>query len=92
MRESIEEKQRHLKSINWRALQYFNIYRILISGLFVVLIHLGQLLQPLGSLDPRLFSIASHVYLFLAIAFSFCILKRYPRFNLQIAEIPRLWC
>ena len=73
------------KVMNWRALSYFNYYRILLAGLFVVLVYIGQLPPPLGSLDARLFSISSHVYLFIAIGFLWFIHKQYPRFNLQIA-------
>lgn len=77
--------QPYAKSINWRALEYFNFYRILISGLFVILVLIGQLPQPLGSLDERLFSLASHIYLFIALIFSTFIRYQYPRFNIQIA-------
>ena len=75
----------HQKTINWQALAYFNFYRILLSGLFLLLIYIGQLPQPLGILDERLFSICSHVYFFIAICFSLCIIKEFPRYNLQIA-------
>lgn len=73
------------KSINWTALQYFNIYRGLLAGLFLLLIYIGRLPQPLGSLDEELFSNVSHVYLLLSIIFAYFIYQRFPRFNLQIA-------
>jgi len=73
------------KSIDWRALQYYNYYRILLSGLFVILVYIGQLPEPLGSLDDHFFSITSHVYLLLALVFAWFIYKQVPRFNLQIA-------
>jgi two-component system, NtrC family, sensor histidine kinase PilS len=73
------------KSINWQALAYFNYYRILLSGLFLLLIYIGQLPQPLGILDEKLFSIVSHGYLINAVIFSFFIFKEFPRYNLQIA-------
>lgn len=72
-------------SMDWLALQYFNYYRILLSGLFVILGYIGQLPEPLGSLDDRFFSVTSHLYLLLAIVFAWFIYKRFPRFNLQIA-------
>jgi two-component system, NtrC family, sensor histidine kinase PilS len=71
--------------MNWRALAYFNYYRGLLSALFLLLIYIGQLPSPLGSLDTRIFSITSHVYLFMAITFFLFIHKKFPRFNLQIA-------
>ncbi len=77
--------RKNAKSIDWRALAYFNTYRLLLSGLFVILVYVGQLPQPLGSLDSRFFSITSHVYLFLAFLFSWFIRKKNPNFNLQIA-------
>jgi len=73
------------KPTDWRAIQYFNNYRILLSSLFVILVYIGQLPEPLGSLDERLFSVISHLYLFLALIFSWFISKHFPRFNLQIA-------
>jgi two-component system, NtrC family, sensor histidine kinase PilS len=75
----------YLDSVNWKALAYFNYYRALLSGLFILLVYIGRLPQPLGSLDERLFTLVSHVYLATAIIFSFFIAIRFPRFNLQIA-------
>jgi len=77
--------RKQTKPMDWRALQYFNYYRILLSSIFVILVYIGQLPEPLGSLDDRFFSITSHVYLLLAIVFAWFIYKRFPRFNLQIA-------
>ncbi len=70
---------------SWAALQYFNIYRILLSGLFVVLIYIGQLPNPLGILYSRLFSVTSHFYLITSVIFAVFINLKYPRLNLQIA-------
>ncbi len=75
----------HQKTINWQALAYFNFYRVLLSALFLLLSYIGQLPEPLGILDERLFSIGSHVYFFIAIFFSLFITKEFPRYNLQIA-------
>lgn len=79
------QSQNDQKSINWQALAYFNYYRILLAGLFLLLIYIGQLPQPLGILDENLFSIVSHTYFYTAIVFSFFIHKQTPRYNLQIA-------
>ena len=70
---------------SWTALQYFNIYRILLVCIFVILIHSGQLPQPLGILDVPLFSWVSHLYLIISISFAVFIANRFPRLNLQIA-------
>ena len=73
------------KTINWQALAYFNFYRGLLSGLFLLLVYIGRLPQPLGSLDEDLFSTVCHGYLLIAIVFSYFIRCQFPRFNLQIA-------
>lgn len=73
------------KTINWQALAYFNFYRGLLSALFLLLVYIGRLPQPLGSLDEDLFSIVCHGYLLIAIVFSYFIRIQFPRFNLQIA-------
>lgn len=49
--------------IAWRALSYFNLYRFLISFLFVALYWIGQLPDPLGMYDKTLFAFATHIYL-----------------------------
>ena len=53
--------------------------------LFLLLIYIGHLPQPLGSLDTKFFSLVCHLYLFLAIIFSWFVRLQVPRFNLQIA-------
>jgi len=52
---------------HWRALGYFAVYRLLLTGLLVALQLLGQTPQPFGSLSPSLY--ASVSYLYLAAAF-----------------------
>ena len=73
------------KPANWRALGYFNVYRLLLSGLFVLSANTGLLPPPLGTLDAPLFMLAAHAYLLAALAFSRFIVRRAPRFNWQIA-------
>ncbi len=72
------------KLTDWRALSYFNFYRILLSGVFVAVTIPTKLPSPLGSLDGTLFIIVSYVYFFTAIIFSGFIHYRILRFNLQI--------
>ena len=69
---------------SWRALGYFNLYRFLVAFLFVALIWVGQLPEPLGITSTRLFSLAAHTDLLFSIAFGFFINLKSPRYNLQI--------
>jgi len=63
----------------WRALAYFNLYRVLISFLFVALFWIGQLPEPLGKYDTFLFAVSAHIYLFLTvIAHLFIHIQRPP--------------
>lgn len=66
----------------WRPLQYLNLYRMLLAGLFVGSHHLAWLKLPqLGSYDPQLFVVASVVYLLCAGAAGFAIHWRWPGFQ-----------
>ena len=71
---------------NWQALQYFNLYRILISLLFVGLIWIGQLPEPLGLYDKNLFSIVAHSYLVVAVLISFSINLKIPGYMAQVSS------
>ena len=71
---------------SWQALQYFNSYRILISLLFVGLIWIGQLPEPLGVYDQGLFAIAAHGYLVISIVIAIIISRQIPRYKLQVAS------
>lgn len=53
----------------WRALRFFNLYRVLLAGLFVIL-GLTELPPPLGSYAPRAFAVFSAVYLLAAVVTS----------------------
>ncbi len=70
---------------SWKALNYFNVYRLLLSGLFVTLSWIGQLPKPLGIYSQALFNNASHVYFFLSLALFYLVSLRQPRFRLQVA-------
>lgn len=70
---------------SWRALQYFNLYRFLISLLFVSLIWIGQLPEPLGIYDQKLFAYIAHGYLLTSIIIAFFIRAQIPRYKLQVA-------
>ncbi len=46
----------------WRALRYFNIYRLVLTGLFAVFVLTKTLPPPLGAVDPELFAVTVLVY------------------------------
>ena len=71
-------------STSWQALKYFNIYRSIISGLFIALYWIGKLPSPLGSFDDRLFSVTAHIYLLCSIAIFYFIHLHKPRYLLQV--------
>ena len=73
------------KPASWRALGYFNFYRLMLSGLFVLSANIGLLPAPLGTRDESLFMLAGHAYLLAGLVFSLFIARRAPRFNWQIA-------
>jgi len=74
----------HTNANTWEALTYYNLYRFLISFLFVALYWIGQLPEPLGIYDRNIFALSAHFYLFISIvAFIFIQIKK-PRFNYQV--------
>ena len=57
---------------NWRPLRFLNLYRFFIAALLLILLHLGQLPAPLGSVAPSLFYYTALLYL------AFSLLAMYP--------------
>lgn len=51
----------------WQALRYFNLYRLILAGLAVVLTSAHSLPPPLGAYDPLLFNTSAIGYLILAV-------------------------
>lgn len=68
----------------WGPLNFLNLYRILISGLFVAFYFTGTPFPQLGSHNIYLFYGASGGYLISALIFGMMIRLRIPDFNLQI--------
>ncbi|MFZ0256557.1 MAG: histidine kinase dimerization/phospho-acceptor domain-containing protein, partial [Gammaproteobacteria bacterium] len=68
----------------WGPLRYFNLYRITLAGLFVILALEG--LAPLLSqdVDHRLFAVTAAIYLCFGIISQFTIQWRRPAFDLQV--------
>jgi len=74
---------------NWRALRLFNLYRLTLSGLFLVLFVTAQDFRLLGSAQPELFRYAIFIYLIASIIYSFIINRRllsfYTQLNIHVA-------
>jgi two-component system sensor histidine kinase PilS (NtrC family) len=68
----------------WGPLNFLNLYRLLISGLFVTFYFTGTPFPQLASHNPSLFYGASGSYLIAALIFGIMIRLRKPDFNLQI--------
>jgi two-component system sensor histidine kinase PilS (NtrC family) len=84
MKQTLNKTQEYIET-SWRALQYFNLYRFLISLLFVGLIWFGQLPEPLGVYDRRLFAFVAHGYLLASIVIAVVISMQMPRYKMQVA-------
>lgn len=76
-----------LVKVSWEALTYFNFYRFLISFLFVSLYWIGQLPEPLGAYDRRLFGIAAHIYLLVSVSAQLVVRLKAPAYDIQVATI-----
>jgi two-component system sensor histidine kinase PilS (NtrC family) len=72
---------------NWRALRWFDVYRLLVAALFASLYWIGQLPEPLGIYDQRLFAVAVNAYLAAALFAFVPLAYRLPRFRLQVAGL-----
>lgn len=68
----------------WGPLNFLNLYRLLISGLFVTFYFTGNPFPQLASHNANLFYGASGSYLIAALIFSMMIRLRTPDFNIQI--------
>lgn len=53
--------------VPWRMLRYFNLYRLCLSGLMLVLAIGGSPPEPFGAFDARLFGLTSAIYLICAL-------------------------
>jgi two-component system sensor histidine kinase PilS (NtrC family) len=68
---------------SWRPLHLLNLYRLLISGMFVSLIFSNIQISPFGITQPQLFQIASFAYLTGSILIGITIRWRWPALWLQ---------
>jgi two-component system sensor histidine kinase PilS (NtrC family) len=65
----------------WRSLRYFNFYRVILAGLFVVPIMLNHRLPIIGSHNLPLFTMVAYSYLLIGIFSSFAIHWKKPSFK-----------
>jgi len=72
------------EAYTWGPLNFLNLYRLLISGLFVTFYFSGNPFPQLASHNTHLFFGASGGYLISALIFGIMIRLRSPDFNLQI--------
>ncbi len=69
----------------WRSLRYFNLYRLTLAGIFVLLAGIFRSSLSLGAHNWKTFFVASLLYA-AAAAFSYVLLKlKWPRFTWQLA-------
>jgi len=68
----------------WKALRYFNFYRIIIAALFVLLVLAHSLPLPLGTHDPLLFQAAAVAYLGFALLAHAAVAYRTYRHTVQV--------
>ncbi|MGH8653614.1 MAG: hypothetical protein ACREYE_16250 [Gammaproteobacteria bacterium] len=68
----------------WKALRYFNFYRIIIASLFVVLVLAHSLPPPLGTHAPLLFQTAALAYLLFALLGHAAVAYRTYRHAVQV--------
>ncbi|BCB27924.1 two-component sensor histidine kinase [Sulfurimicrobium lacus] len=69
----------------WRSLHYFNLYRLIVSGFFVVSFLVLDRIPVYGADDPRLFFGVSVVYVFFAILMAIAVRVRWPAFIMQLS-------
>jgi two-component system sensor histidine kinase PilS (NtrC family) len=67
----------------WRALRLFNLYRLVLSGLFSVLVVTGNLPPPLGSYNRRMFALVVIAYLALTVVGQAAVERRFGSLGLQ---------
>ena len=68
----------------WQPLHYFNIYRLLLAGLFLVLVVWGDAPRPLGETNIALFRAASVLYFLFGLVSAAAGRLRRPNFDLQV--------
>ena len=68
----------------WQPLRYFTIYRLLLAGLFLVLVVWGNAPRPLGKTNIGLFRVAAVFYFLFALSSAIAGHLRRPDFDTQV--------
>jgi two-component system sensor histidine kinase PilS (NtrC family) len=69
----------------WRSIYFFNLYRLALGGVLVLLFSKLGNAELLGISNKTLFYVTSIIYAFLAMVSQLAIKLRRPRFSLQLA-------
>lgn len=69
----------------WRSLHYFNLYRLTVSGVFVVSFILFGPTLTYGAYDPRLFFLVSLTYVLFSLVAEIPVTLRRPGFEWQLS-------
>lgn len=70
--------------VAWQPLRLLNLYRLILSGLFVVLAYANFEFPTVGQFNPQLFTTVAIVYFIIALAITFTIAWRRPNFTVQV--------
>ncbi|MCP3849453.1 MAG: hypothetical protein GY694_04325, partial [Gammaproteobacteria bacterium] len=68
----------------WRPLHFLNLYRLLISGIFIAIIFSGIQVSPFGLSQPELFQIVSFGYFIASVLIGITIRWRWPSLSFQV--------
>ena len=68
----------------WKPLRLFNLYRLLLAGLFLVIGLAGLDFSPIGQADPDLYLVVSIIYFVTGMAGAFTIAWKKPPFITQV--------
>lgn len=68
----------------WRPLRLFNLYRLLISGAFLINAMMDFSIQSIGQHDPTIFQLTAIAYFIVSVANVFTIYWRRPEFSIQV--------
>ena len=68
----------------WRPLRLFNLYRMLLAGLLLIIGAADLDFKPIGQDNPGLYFAVTSIYLLVCIANTFTIAWKKPNFNTQV--------
>ncbi len=70
----------------WRSLHYFNLYRLIVSGFFVVIYLMLGTIPVYGADNPKLFFAVSVIYVLFGMLMALAVSVRWPPFILQLSS------